>query len=265
MTDSPSAPAHTQLENDANPEALDRVVDTTNPRLWVALVAALVLVALGVTWVFVASVPLTASAIGMVSEQDGRVIIPAPIDGAVSLLISPQEHVTKGQTVARIAPFAGGSAIDLTAPVDGAVASILVREGAGVITGQSVLTVSVTDHNPQVTFIGYATSSAVSHFRAGDPVTVNVGSTAQAISASMPGHVVAVATVPASTGDLQTSYMPQEVTDNLLSESGGVIYQIVVAADANTDAGSLNNGQMVTFDCVYGDIRPIDIILGNQE
>ena len=103
------------LERLASPEQLDQVMRVTTARSWLALVASLLMVCVGVLWGFVGSVPTTVSGAGAIVRRGGVLNVVTRGSGLVmSLDVSSGEHVRANQVVARIAQPAMLEKITLT-------------------------------------------------------------------------------------------------------------------------------------------------------
>lgn len=91
------------LERLSSPEQLDQLVQVTNPRGWLALVAlgAMLLTALG--WGIWGSIPAEATGEGILIRQGGVSDLVVAANGQVEdVLVKVGDVIAKGQTVARI-------------------------------------------------------------------------------------------------------------------------------------------------------------------
>jgi biotin carboxyl carrier protein len=119
------------LKRVSSPEQLESAVRVTLPRHWLALAALLVVVAAGVTWSTVASVPTTVSGPGYYLPQEGLTDIESPVRGTVdSIAIGPGSQVIFGRTVLTVIP--PPTAGELAGPVE------VVADLTGVVTEVNV-------------------------------------------------------------------------------------------------------------------------------
>ncbi len=250
------------LENDSNPETLDRIVATTTPRLWVALVAVIVLVVLGVGWMFVAQIPRQSTATGVVLQLGTRVVMPSPIAGSVRMLQTVQSSVAMGDQVAEITPFDPTQQIVvLTSPVTGIVSDVFVQDGAGVVVGQSVFVASAIDDAAVVRVISLVPASIVDTFEVGATVLVEQSATAAAVGQSDVGTITAVSTVPGLRADLEAVTSASRLAESLRVPGNEPTYMVIIEVPRDTSGRGMLDGQLVNIVNNYDYMHPIDIVL----
>lgn len=91
------------LERLSSPEQLDQLITVTDRRGWIGLAAAALLVAAGVAWAILGSVPTTAGGTGLLLRQGGVTDLETTGAGQVEeILVAVGDSVEAGQVVARI-------------------------------------------------------------------------------------------------------------------------------------------------------------------
>lgn len=94
----------TALERLSTPEQLDQIMQVTNPRGWIALLAAVIMVFAGLLWSIFGELPTKISGRGILVKSGGVLEIQTNSGGRIiSLLLQEADSVTKGQLVAIIA------------------------------------------------------------------------------------------------------------------------------------------------------------------
>lgn len=111
------------LERLSSPEQLDRLMQVTRPRTWIALVGLVLLLAVVVVWGFVGSIPTKVQAQGVLIKPGGVFDVFANASGPiVELLIGEGDEVEPGQLLARV------DQPDLRAQIQAARAELAERE-----------------------------------------------------------------------------------------------------------------------------------------
>ncbi len=92
------------LERLSSPEQLDQVMHTTSPKLWVALLAVLLLLGAAVVWGYEGSIPTKAGGEGVLVRTGGVLNVVALGNGVVlNLTVNAGDQVKANQVVGRIA------------------------------------------------------------------------------------------------------------------------------------------------------------------
>lgn len=253
------------LRNSANPESLDKVVATTTPRLWWALVAMIGLIALIVVWAFVGRIPVSVTVTGVFEIADGRQVIPGSVEGSVTLFVLDQEVVVEGQQLATITPFDTSlSAVVINAPFAGTVTSVSVRNGAGVSVGAEIMVVTPTTPRSSGRVIAYADPVQISTFIVGNEVTVQIAPPVSSNAAEISGTITAVGEVPVSIADLVANYLPNSEAILIGQAAGGLVYPVIISLADDSNIPSIEDGVLVTVVNTYENLRPIDAITGGS-
>ena len=126
------------LDSLTSPEELDRRTRVTRPWTWLILVAAFVLLASGIAWSLVSTVPVTNHGIAFIQPEAGLRAAQAPVAGTLELPVSLGDAVTAGQTIGTVADPISGRRIDVTAPIAGRIAQLLAAPGDVVPAGARI-------------------------------------------------------------------------------------------------------------------------------
>lgn len=146
--------AATPLPTAAVEPGLDRPVRLISGKLWMAVVALLLLIGAGTGWGVAGSLPHTLTLHGVLAHGDAPVVARADAPGSVlRVLVTPGSRVTRGQTLAVLAgdtdavnaPAGDGgtTAVSRTtalrAPTAGTVTAVLTAPGSPIVAGTGVI------------------------------------------------------------------------------------------------------------------------------
>ena len=254
----PSAVASSEATSSWSAEALDEIVATTRPRLWIALVSLLALIALGVGWIFLGRIPLQVEAQGLVSQPDGSVVIPAPVTGAVDVVVASFTDVVKGDTLAFITPFNDDPKATIVAAGPGTITSRLVQNGQGVQAGEGLFVLDPPNDSNVVRVLAFASLQDVERFKAGQLVNVSLN------SIQIQGTVVTVSAVPIGATSLEAYGVPSLRAANLLANSDGLLFPVVITVNPPVGSDPLKDGEVALVTNTYEIASPASLMFGGK-
>jgi biotin carboxyl carrier protein len=124
------------LRRVSSPEQLDKAVRVTLPRQWLALAALTAVVAAGVAWSALSTVPTLISGLGYLLPRTGLDQVASAVSGTLSRFsIHAGEYVRAGQTVGAV-QTAGGRAVPLVSGFSGHVIEVDDAAGDVISVGQ---------------------------------------------------------------------------------------------------------------------------------
>ena len=127
-------------ERDPAAEVAARLPITDRPS-WLMLVGLGLLVLAGIAWAVFGSAPDAVAGRGMVVPAQGFVEVGTELQGTVVAVdVSPGDEVQAGSMVARIRTD-DGVTVTVISPVDGRIATVLIRAGGVTDRGTALLTV----------------------------------------------------------------------------------------------------------------------------
>lgn len=92
------------LDRLSSPEQLDQAIEITNPRMWIALGACMMLMVSVGIWSVLGSIPTTASGLGVIIRQGGVLNIVSSGSGIVmKVLVQPGDKVKANEVIATVA------------------------------------------------------------------------------------------------------------------------------------------------------------------
>lgn len=168
----------------------------TDRKSWVAILGMALLLAGAFVWLALGQVPQTVRGDAIVVPARGFIDIAQDAEGVVSeILVVPGEQVTEGDIVARI--DRGSQRLDVLAPGDGVIATILERVGGTSAPGQPLMTMSYSNEAEMV--VGFVPANTGSIVKAGMPALVALATFPESQYGTMTGTVTNVSTLPATT------------------------------------------------------------------
>ena len=136
------------LDRLSSPEQLDRLMQVTNTRGWVALTGIFVLLAVGLVWGITGKIETTVAAQGLLGSSAPSVPPPppttinAPQSATVTeILVEPQAFVGADQPVMRLTTE-DGETIMITSPITGQVTAVLAEVEAAIEADAPLLTIN---------------------------------------------------------------------------------------------------------------------------
>lgn len=133
------------LQRMREPDELDSPTLLASPRGWIATFVVLIIVVSATVWSFAGQLPITVPASGLLTRPGGTARLQTPYGGTVrSMLVRPDEAVTKGQAVALIAQVDGPVRV-VSSPFAGRVVAGSAVDGHVVTPGDELLLIERTD------------------------------------------------------------------------------------------------------------------------
>jgi multidrug resistance efflux pump len=180
---------------------VDQTAVFGSPRMWIALVGLLVLIAGFLTWGLLARAPITVPANGVITTSGGITDIGSSLTGTVvDVYVGVGDRVDSGNNVVTIEDDLGRS-VQVKATVPGTVLEIATRVGAFVTEGQSLMILQTSDQ--PLLAIALVPVTASGSIRPGQEVLVAPVSTPSSEYGFLVGIVEAVGSVPISPARLE--------------------------------------------------------------
>jgi hypothetical protein len=268
QTTTPSQPPAPPRRNSSSPEALDEIIKTTKVHGWWALWAISSAVVAALIWSFVATLPLQATATGVIPSIAYSTAITSPADGKLSLNLDIDRNVTKGDPLASVQPFDGSPAITIVAPKDGQVVGIYLGQGDSVELGTKIAQlVSSPDLSRGVNVVTFLPASTALKFFEGQTAQITVTNVATSASTVVDAAIVHIANTPSALTNMETISGSATLSQNWLEQSDGAPYLVTLNIKKwPSDKKSLTPqaGQIVQITNTYGSIHPIKLLFGGS-
>jgi biotin carboxyl carrier protein len=266
--DSPPVAPRKPRPSASSPQSLDEIIKTTKAHGWWALWSISLAVAAALVWSVVATLPMQATATGVIPSLVYSTAITSPVEGKLSLDLDLGRIITKGEPLASVQPYDGSPAITIDAPEDGQIVGIYVGEGESVQVGTKIAQlVASPDPAQGVKVVTFLPASSALKFMVGQTAEVTVTNVATSESAVVDATIVDIATVPASLADMETISGSSTAAQEWLEQSDGSPYLVSLNIEQwPSDDKSLTPaaGQIVQITNTYGTVRPISLLFGGS-
>ena len=127
------------LEKISSPEQLDKALTVTSPLSWIALAAVTVMIVVTIIWSIIGTIPMTVSAMGIVSSPVSTNALYTPESGRVdSVLIHRGSELSFGTPVLKYRT-GDGEPHEITSDQVGVVTEIAVKQGDEITQGSEIV------------------------------------------------------------------------------------------------------------------------------
>jgi len=193
MTQPPTPPTEEVPAPDPSALVGERLVVADRPT-WIVLAGLLLAAAAALGWVLFGSVPVTVGGHGMVLPDGGFREVGVEFAGLVETIgVEPGSEVRAGEEIATIRDDAGVLRT-IASPVDGRVASVLVRGGAYTTAGTGIATIEPT--TVPLIYAGFVPARDSRAVEPGMSALIDLGGVLSAQWGSLRGTVLSVAPLP---------------------------------------------------------------------
>jgi multidrug efflux pump subunit AcrA (membrane-fusion protein) len=251
-------------------EVAGRLPITDRPS-WLILAGLGLLVVAAIVWAIFGSAPDVVTGRGMVVPAAGFVEIGSELQGTVSEVdIAPGDSVAAGTVVARVRTDAGAD-VTVVSPIDGRVATVLVR--AGVVTDRGTALLTIEPSGTELEVVGFVAAGPGKRIVPGMTAHVGLSSVPRSQYGMIEGRVEAVSPVPVSP-ERVILLVGGNVSLADYFTSQGPILEVTVSlvTDPSTPSGyawttgqgppsEVTPGTLADVSVVISDAAPIDRIL----
>lgn len=253
-------------------DAVAARLPVTDRRAWSLLIAVALLVLAGLVWAVLGRAPETIRGPGMIVPAQGFVDVGTLLRGSVSqVLVSPGDPVRAGQAVASLTTPDGTTQV-VNAPVDGSVATIIVRQGGTTEPGTPLLSLDPAGGGDVA--VGFLPAEQGSQITVGMPALVSVASLPHAQYGYITGTVSSVALLPVTVDRVELLTGGNELLPEFFMAAGPVL-EVTVNLDAAPETPSgyawttgdgpdtqVSTGTLARVSIVLSDTSPLERITG---
>lgn len=247
---------------------LEVVLQTTRPRGWWALAIVTVIIVLATVWAFVAKIPQTTSATGVVNSLVYSYTITAPATGSVTLTGIGDGQVAVGTPVGTITTVEG-TVVPINVKISGEITSIGAEQGSFVQLGANLLNVSIkASTSSPLNIIAFVGESDMIKYPLGTTVEISATNvvTDQTIYAT--ATVVAEGSTPSAESSLnEVNGGLKSLSQKWMTASSGYPYALFLQSKdwPMGDSGFIpSGGQVVSITHTYNTVRPISELFGGK-
>jgi len=231
------------LERLSSPERLDELMQVTNLRGWISLLAFWGVIAVAVVWGFYGSIPTVVKGQGILIKDGGIQIVESPAGGQVSeLYVQAGAYVLQDQVIARIfqqgdASRDGGNSrtIVVTSPYAGRVLEVRVIRGNIIQTGAGIASLEVAAGSLEG--ILYLSPVEGKKVRAGMDVRLSPAPVKKEEYGMLVGRVTRVGEIPASAPAMRRVLGSDELVKTLAAEGPPIEVHVELQRSPRTRSG----------------------------
>jgi hypothetical protein len=258
------------LDKLATPEELDKMIQVTNLRGWIALGGLALIVVAALTWSILGSLPTVVKAGGVLIRQDGIQDIQLPNGGVVTnLSLKPGDPVKEGQVIAQVRDE-NGVTQPLTSPFAGTVLEVLVSNNTPVKPQSTIVRIE-QDTKPLKTILLMSLADG-KQIKPGTRVQLSPTTVQAQEYGQLLGTVSFVSQLPVSADSLLNQLKSPELVTALSGNAPAIEVDVTLDTDPSTPSGlkwttqngppfKLTNGTLCAANLVVGEQRPLDLVL----
>ncbi len=259
------------LDKLATPEELDKMIQVTNLRGWIALGGVMLIVVAALLWSILGSLPTVVKATGVLVRQDGIQEIQAPPEsGLISQFsLKPGDAVKEGQVIGKFKADTGPER-SLTSPFTGIVLEVLVSNNTPVKPQSPVARIE-QDTKPLKTILLMSLADG-KQIKVGTKVQISPTTVRPEEHGLLLGTVSYVSQLPVSAESLLNQLKSNELVAALSSSGPAIEVDVSLQLDSATASGlkwttasgppfKLTNGTLCLANLVVGEQKPINLIL----
>jgi hypothetical protein len=258
------------LDKLATPEELDKMIQVTNLRGWIALGGLTLIVVAALVWSILGSLPTVVKAGGVLIRQDGIQDIVLPNGGLISNLnLQPGDQVNQGQVIAQVKDE-NGVTQPLTSPFTGTVLEVLVSNNTPVKPEGTVVRIE-QDNKPLKSILLLSLADG-KQIKPGTRVQLSPTTVQSEEFGQLLGTVSFVSQLPVSQDSLLNQLKSPELVAALSGGAPAIEVDVTLDADPSTPSGfkwttkdgppfKLSNGTLCAANLVVGEQRPLDLVL----
>jgi biotin carboxyl carrier protein len=243
----------------------DSAVQSTNPRVWIALTALIAAMVVVAIWSFTARVPQQIRTEGVISASDALVEVVADAEGTITYSTPIGDAVQAGEVLAVIRSPQGDR--EVLAPAGGELQQRDLIEGSAVSAGQRVARIEKTNDATALTAVVYLTLDEKGLVREGTPAVVSIPTSSGAII-NVETELTSVARSPSTVEAIAVDSGSISVAESVIAEMGGFSFRAAAPVDTSEadfgggSVGDIGPGTLVQFVITYAKPRPIDLLFG---
>ncbi|HEV8025667.1 MAG TPA: hypothetical protein VGP37_12360 [Candidatus Nanopelagicales bacterium] len=237
-------------------------VPSTNPRVWIALVAIIVALVLVGVWSFTSRVPQQIRTEGVISASEALVEVVAEAEGTIDYLTPIGNPVEAGDVLAVIRSTDGNR--DVLAPESGELQQRDLIEGSAVSVGQRVARIEKFNGATDFTAVVYLTLGEKGLVQEGTPTVVSIPTSSGKVI-NVETELTSVARSPSTVEAIAVDSGSISVAESVIAEMDGFSFRAAAPVDvsgADLGDGAIGPGTLVQFVITYAKPRPIDLLFG---
>ncbi len=212
-------------------EKLDTLLAITSPRLWIILVACVVLIASAAVWAFMGSAQATVPATGILLPSQGVIDLSSTVPGVVSSLpYGIGVQVAAQESVATVTE-ASGQQFSVNTQIDGIIVAQFVNPGTFVSAGEPIA--EIFPLNSPISGVMFVSATQGKSIAVGMSADISPSTAPSAQYGTIVGTVAQVSPLPITTNALEQLVGNRPGLVNQVDKLGSVL-EVLVTLSRNT-------------------------------
>lgn len=262
------------LDNVSSPDRLDTLVQVTDPKSWLMLIAFALLLVVGLLWAIWGQIPNEVSGSLILLGNGGVKRTVSPVAGIVQQVnVKPGDMVTAGDVIVTVAGLQNDPAPIVT-HVTGQVVELTTDIGEYISEGKSVAYIEPQGSpglESEIEGIMFVSQAEAAQLAEGMPIKISPVTSPKEENGFLLGRVTDIGRYPLTNEGLLTLLGSQDLVNSLISDQATIAVRFGLDPDASNPTGyswtSSGSGQHVAKGTlgegfvVFDYQRPIEIIL----
>ncbi len=261
------------LERLSSPEQLDQIVQVTNPRSWLVLLALGMLLLTAVAWSILGRIPVQVSGSAILLNGGGVKNILSVEPGQIETIYLTQgELVAQGQVIAEITPPGATEAVPVYSPYDGRILELKADVGHLIGQGTPLASLEFTGAHVQPEIIMYVSPADGQRIRPGMTAQIAPATVRTEEHGFLLGRVESVSDFPATYAGMLRVLGSEELIQALGVNGAPIEVRITLLPDEGSPSGyrwsssrgpdfALSSGTLAGATITIDSQRPINLVL----
>lgn len=253
----------------ASPEELDKTIQVTDVKGWLAFIGLFLLVLAGIIWSIVGSIPTITRGTGILFPPGGLREIKAPTSGQLSeITIRSGDIIKEAQVVGKF-KNATGQETELRSPFTGTVVEVLAEPDSSINSQAPIATVEQTDRPLQA--IVFVPLTEGKQLRPGLKVQLSPSNIRAEEYGYLLGTIGNISPLAVSSDSLLLTFKNRDLVQ-ILNGTGPVVrVDVNLEPDSTSNSGfkwssskgpqfNLSSGTLCSADLILNEQRPITLV-----
>lgn len=261
------------LERLSSPEQLDQILQVTDPKSWLALLALGILLITAVIWSVIGRIPVEVSGSAILLNSGGvKNIVSMESGQMTTLYIKPGQLVEEDQLIAEVMPSGKAEVLPVSSPYRGRILELKANPGDLVSQGVPLASLEFTGDGIEQEVVMYVSAADGKRIQPGmsariAPITAQVEEYGFLL-----GQVKSVSDFPATYAGILRILGSEELIQALGITGAPIEVHIALIPDEQTPSGyrwssshgpdfTINSGTLASVTITVDSQRPINLVL----
>jgi biotin carboxyl carrier protein len=261
------------LEKLSSPEQLDLLMQGTEPKSWLALVALGGLLLVAVVWSMMGRIPTTVSGTAILLNSEGiKNIITTEAGQLTALYIQAGDSIEEGQLVAEVRPLDSTESQPVYSTYTGRILELKVNPGDVLLLGNALASLELVGDEIQLGAIMYVSAAEGKKIAPGMTARIAPSIVETEEVGYLLGEVSSVGTFPMTYQGIFRTLGSDSLMAALVTDQAPIEVRIHLQPDASTVSGYrwssvqgpgflMSSGTLSTVTITVDERRPIELVL----